>query len=127
MFRNGEISVIESPVIETTGTNEFNFMISGFDTGNSFSKKNFNELSNQHMKSYNGQNGWENTYKILGTNCRGQFVHPESDNGGSDQCLMLCQESNFKLEQEIPKMLNMNSNVIDIPIDKKIMVLEMVE
>lgn len=33
--------------------------------------------------------------------------------------LKLCQESNFKLELEIPKMVNMNSNVIDIPIDKK--------
>ena len=41
--------------------------------------------------------------------------------------LKLCQESNFKLELEITKMVNMNSNVIDIPIDKKIMLLEMVE
>ena len=41
LIRNDEISVIEPPVIETTGTNEFNFMISGFDTGNSFSKKGF--------------------------------------------------------------------------------------
>lgn len=61
----------------------------------------------------------ENTNKILGTNGRGPFVPSGSDNCGSDRYLMLCQESNFKLEQEIPKMENMNSNVIDIPIDKK--------